>query len=405
MKMKTTTRTEKWTLADGASFEFKMTATYPVPDAAPLPAPPVISPPPAAPGEVFLNPGDDVVAAARKATKDTVIYLRDGAYGPLRFDGFRPPGTITLRSVNHRKARVQQVLLQNASDITLDGLAIWDDMSVDRIRTGTALIGYQDNRRFHVIDCEFRGHPDVDYFAWDKAKWNAAGSVGGNGSIDGSIKNCLIRGVGFGPEVGSNVVMEGNTLRGFCKDAYRAFDSAKVRNNYGADNFQTSENHNDLFQSFNLGGPPFEGMEIVGNTLVSWTGPKDHPLRPESIMCQGIGFFDGFWNRLVIRDNLIVTDHWHGLSIYGATNSIIERNLVLNIYGKDAPHLGRPWVQLLPHKDGRPSDNVIFQGNKAFAVSSDPKNTRITQTGNVNLTPAETQALLDANAARIAGPQ
>jgi hypothetical protein len=408
MAMKTTSRTTKWTLADGATFEHKITVSYPtveeqpsVVSPPPVVSPPIITPPESAPNEVFLNPGDDVVGAARKATKDTILYLRDGAYGRLRFDGFRPPGKITVKAVNRRKARIQQVLLQNASDITVEQLSIWDDLSVDRNKQWTALVGYQDNRRFHVLDCEFRGHPDTDYFAWDKAKWNNAGSVGDNGSIGGSIKNCLATGVGFGFTVGSNVVLEGNKLRGFCGDAYRAFSSAKVYNNYAADNFQVNDNHNDMLQSFNLGTTPFEGLEIVGNTLVSWTGPKDHPLITDSIQCQGLGFFDGFWNNLVVKDNLIVTDHWHGITINGATNSVVENNLVLNIYGKSAPHLGRPWIHLLTHKDGRPSNNVIVKGNKAFSIYSDPKNTNITVTDNTILTPAETQTLLELHAARI----
>jgi hypothetical protein len=402
MAMKTTTRTTKWTLADGAAFEFTLKATYPVADAVTPPvvvSPPIITPPAPAPAEVFLNPGDDVVAAARKATKETIIYLRDGAYGPLRFDGFRPPGKITLRAVNWRKARVQQVLLQNASDITLDGLAMWDDPA-DRQKMGTALVCQGDNGRFHVLNCEFRGHPDVDYFAWDVAKWTAAGSVGMNDAVDGSVRNCLIRGVTFGPQVGRNVVMEGNTLLGFCGDGYRAFDSAKFHRNYGADNFQTSANHNDFFQSWNRAPIPAAGLEIIGNTFVSWTGLADHPLRPQSITCQGIGIYDGFLDNLTIRGNLIVTDHWHGIWVAGATNSLIEDNDVLNINSQNAAQ-GKPWIQLVPNKDGRPSDNVILRNNRAAAVISDPKNTRITQSGNVILTPAETQALLDANAARI----
>jgi hypothetical protein len=340
------------------------------------------------------------VGAARKATKDTILYLRDGAYGPLRFDGFRPPGKVTLRAVNRRKARVQQVLLQNASDITIDQLALWDDPS-DREKQWTALVCYQANQRFHVLDCDFRGHPDTDYFAWDKVKWANAGGTGSNDSVDGSIKGCLVTGTGWGFQAGGNVVIEGNKIKGFANDGLRAFGGAKVRNNYVADNVLVNDNHNDMLQSFNLGGAPYEGMEIIGNTLVSWTGPADHPLRADGVQCQGIGFFDGFWNNLTMRDNLVVTDHWHGISVYGATNSVIENNMALNIFGKDAPHTGRPWIQLLPHKDGRPSDNVIFRGNKAFSVSSHPKNSRITQSGNVTLTPAETQALLDLHAARI----
>lgn len=407
MAMKTTNRTFKWSNADGATFEVRASMSYPVADAVtppvivpPVVSPPIIVPPASAPAEKFLNPGDDVVGAARSATKDTIFYLRDGAYGPLRFDGFRPPGKITLRAVNRRKARVQQVLLQNASDITVDQLALWDEPS-DRSKEWTALVCYQDNRRFHVLDCEFRGHPDTDYFAWDKAKWAAAGGTGGNDSLDGSIKGCLATGVGWGFQVGGNVVLEGNKVKGFCNDGMRAFGSAKVRSNYVADNFQVSANHNDMLQSFNLGSVPYEGMEITGNTFVAWMGPSSHPLRDESVMAQGIGFYDGFWNNLIIRDNLIVTDHWHGIWVAGATNSAIENNTALNIFGKDAPNTGRPWIKLVPHKDGRPSDNVIFRGNKAFVVSSDLANTRITQSGNVVLTPAETQALLDLHAARI----
>jgi hypothetical protein len=195
--------------------------------------------------------------------------------------------------------------------------------------------------------------------------------------------------------------LDGNKVKGFCNDGMQAFGGVKVRNNYVADNFQVSDNHNDMLQSFNLGGPPYEGMEVTGNTLVSWTGPASHSLREQSVPCQGIGFFDGFWNNLTMRDNLIVTDTWHGIAVYGATNSVIENNIALKIYGANATNLGRPWIELRPHKDGRPSDNVIFRGNKAFSVSSDPANIGITQSGNVTLTPAETQALLDLHAARI----
>ena len=75
---------------------------------------------------------------------------------------------------------------------------------------------------------------------------------------------------------------------------------------------------------------------------------------------QGIGFFDGFYENLTIRRNVVLVNHWHGITVMGARNVRIEDNLVLDA---DPNNDGTPWVTIVPHKDGRPASNSVMSGN------------------------------------------
>ena len=98
---------------------------------------------------------------------------------------------------------------------------------------------------------------------------------------------------------------------------------------------------------------------------------------------QGIGCFDGMFDGWVVENNVVITDHWHGISFYGMTNSRIVNNTVIDI---DEADPGPPWIMVTAHKDGMASQNVVVRNN--LATDFDLTGTAITDDHNTTLTTA-----------------
>ena len=140
------------------------------------------------------------------------------------------------------------------------------------------------------------------------------------------------------------------------------------------------DNHDDGFQSWSVGPGGVgtgEVRDVVlrGNRIVNNLNPS-HPLHAT---LQGIGCFDGLFEWLV-ENNVVVTDHWHGISLYGAIGGRIVNNTVLDLNGLSP---GPPWI-MLNSSNGTPSSGVLVRNNLAtdYAISG----TGIVQDHNVEIT-------------------
>jgi parallel beta-helix repeat protein len=70
----------------------------------------------------------------------------------------------------------------------------------------------------------------------------------------------------------------------------------------------------------------------------------------------------------VIENNVIMTDHWHGISLYGAINCRIVNNTVCDLNTVDP---GPPWIMITSHKDGTKSTGCVIRNNLSTAVTND----------------------------------
>jgi hypothetical protein len=103
-------------------------------------------------------------------------------------------------------------------------------------------------------------------------------------------------------------------------------------------------------------------VTLRGNVFVN-DRIQSHPLRSSM---QAIGCFDGFFVDWVVENNVVITDHWHGISFLGMRDSRIVNNTVIDMNGSSP---GPPWIMVAPHKDGRPSENVVVRNNLATDYS------------------------------------
>ena len=106
--------------------------------------------------------------------------------------------------------------------------------------------------------------------------------------------------------------------------------------------YDVNANHDDGFQSWSrgpqgVGTGEVVGMVLRGNTIINYED-LDQPHRGT---LQGIGCFDGMFVDWIVENNVIITDHWHGITLSGATDSRVVNNTVVDL-NETSP--GPPWT-------------------------------------------------------------
>lgn len=340
-----------------------------------------------------VKAGENMNAVIAAAPPGATIVLGDGLHRAINIRGLAKAVPVIVRSQNARNARVPWMKIKaRCTNITFKDLSVWSDTPSGE----TVLCKVEPScANIHFDGLDLRGAPDAaNYMAWSRAQW-VANRIGGiqNRAHGGNISNCVATATSFAFAV-ENGRLEGCFVRGFSGDAYRGVQSAQIIGNYCRDSFKIDKNHDDMFQSFNLTGTPFDGMNIENNVFVSWTGSLQHPL--QGSRTQGVGMFDGFFDNLVIRNNVVVTDHFHGLTVAGCTNALFEGNIALNVLGAAMVHRTHPWLKVAPHKNGQPSRNIIVRNNITVALALHPRNINATYQNNLTVTdPAAVQSILD----------
>ena len=151
-------------------------------------------------------------------------------------------------------------------------------------------------------------------------------------------------------------------LADFC-----VFENNTVKNCYAID-----ANHDDGFQSYSggsggvkVGQGVVRGVVLRSNTFISYTDPA----QPFKAAMQGIGCFDGMFEDWIIENNVVVTDMWHGIALYGAVNCRIVNNTVVKNPINAAART--PWIQISPHKHKQPSTGNLVRNNFTPTLNAD----------------------------------
>lgn len=191
------------------------------------------------------------------------------------------------------------------------------------------------------------------------------------------IENNLIKNTAFALSISSsNTIVRGNTIEYFTNDANRILGSDILyENNKTADLIKVMtvvENHDDLMQGFTTksGG---EGVDTLKNVIVRkniFITCTD-TTRAFRGTTQGLGMFDGPFYNWTVENNIVLVDHWHGISFYGGINCKIINNTVLdpypytpyNSYDDNSTTTGPAWIFVGQKSTTIPSINNIVQNN------------------------------------------
>ncbi len=304
------------------------------------------------------------------------LWLLEGHHGTALFDSLYVDGTITVAALPGARATLARARFRAASGWVLRGVAISpaygdEPSALPLVEIDTHAWGGPVSD-ITVEDCELETAEDTT--SWTAEDWDtrAADGVRAEGD-DIVVRGNRLRNVAFGiSTTGARALVEGNLIERFSGDGLRGLgDQSVFAYNTVRDLFLVNDNHPDGFQSWSVGPDgrvgtgEVTGTTLRGNVFVNTTDPS----RPHQGNLQGIGMFDGTYVDWRIENNVVVTDHWHGITLMGARGARIVNNTVVDLFPDN--EVGPPWIRVTAHKNGTPSSDSRVWNNLATAYASD----------------------------------
>ncbi len=312
-----------------------------------------------------------------------VILLRNGNHGFPKINGVNT-GYVTIKAQAGQTPILNRVYVGNVSATSfwkLDGLTI---QSINVSTYPISLITlYPSTSNIVIENCTIQSTNNTTMYSrndW-RTKTNNGIRAQGNNHI---IQNNILKNIAVGLSVEAyGSIISNNTIQYFTIDGIRGLaNNCIYQQNTVLDNivvFTYAENHYDGFQSYTccpVGTDTLKNVIIRQNLIINttdttrqWQGPM-----------QGISCFDGFFENWTVENNVVIVDHWHGVTLLGAINCRIINNTCVDPYdvspidpydtASTAVH-GPPWVSIKAHKNGSPSYNNTIQNNIASTLNND----------------------------------
>lgn len=312
-------------------------------------------------------------AGAPVKANDT-IWLKDGYYGDLKIDNCYNSGNITIASLRGHTPRFRKIKVRSSSHWVLKGLHVGAQFES----------GKRPRTLIHIADHNFRGPvSDVvvencvitsadDTSRWSVEDWN---KLACNGiALDGTritVRRNLLKNINFGISVtASHSLIEHNTVENFSGDGLRGLgDYCVFQYNTVKNCYDVNANHDDGFQSWSRGPKgksgqgKVTGVVLRGNTIINYEDPN----QPHRGTLQGIGCFDGMFVDWIIENNVVIVDHYHGITFLGARNCRIVNNTVIDLNNKKP---GPAWICIDKHKNGTPVADCLIRNNLTPSIKA-----------------------------------
>lgn len=303
------------------------------------------------------------------------IYLLDGYHGAPTIAGYYNDQVITIAAAPNAKPRFGKLALTSGKNFKIVGLSIspsflpaWSTGAMLAVEAGGGQGPISD---VVVESCFLEALPDAS--AWTKEDWDTKSPNGI--SVRGArvtVRKNHLHNVNFGISLGGEAVdglVEGNLVDTFSGDGMRGLgDRAVFQGNVVKNALQVNDNHSDGFQSWSVGADKkvgtgeVTGIVLRGNLFLN----KEKNDLPFAAGMQGIGCFDGTYVDFVIENNVVISDTYHGIALYGSRNARIVNNTVLR---RDATQKPVPWVGIFDHKNGTKPTNALVRNNLTGALN------------------------------------
>lgn len=327
---------------------------------------------------VIVNEGAPVQGGDR-------LLLRSGYHGHVALNTFIFTDWLTISAQDGQTPVLSQFKLQGAfAKIYLKGLTILKDSyegpenywEADEINHNSSACLYLATSSFWGVGRQVKVNnltlgTTTDTSSWSAAQWvqRAAGGIGLRSILDCEIVNCRIENIRHGLNIeyaSDNTIAVNNTIKNFSGDGCRLIsNNVFLAYNTITDCLKVDDNHDDAIQSYTRGedGSPGTGVlsnNVVRGNLIIGTTDVTNPLAGSP---QGIGCFDGFFDGWIVENNVVIVDHYHGISFYGMRNSYILNNTVID---QNHDNDTSPWIMITDHKNGTPSESCTIANNIAY---------------------------------------
>ncbi len=327
---------------------------------------------------------EDVFARSKKFEPGDYIFLMSGAHGKIYINGANSGnGTsdayITIKAKDGETPYISSVQLESGSFYAFNEVTFTSDG-----RGGNTFRGYMlsTNKNFtnlKVVNCNFNSGDDSS--SWSKADWYSHAKDAVMIKGDHLIFNYnTIRNTYFAFQMEANYAeVKNNVIDNFGADAIRAlgshaiYEGNLIRDSYIED---YGVNHDDGIQIYcraNIAGGLVEDVIIRNNKIYTFKDPITQAMKDDKLIgysMQGIMHTDSRVENVIIENNLVVSDHYHGITLASAKNSRIQNNTVVKTPNSVNPDLKAiPWIQIRDAKGvGEPTGNIV-RNNICYKVT------------------------------------
>jgi len=309
---------------------------------------------------------------------DTIMLLT-GDHGDVWIIGYFNTDWITIKAAAGHTPVLQHLIIRGGYKWRIDGVTI----SKEPYGTpNTETLMYFNSHSYHgpVNDCIIENahiYSVADSSAWTDADWLSK-APGTGIAADGkriTVRNCTLANVQLGINANrEDCVVEYNTITGIAHDGLRSGGDRIVwQYNRLSDFVNVDGNHDDIIQLYRGGGVPHTGVVIRGN----YFDGRKIPGRPFTTSPQGIGCFDGPYVDCVVENNVVLTAHYHGISLYSASGCTIINNTVLDPSREYAAWIAIPY-----------GANTIIRNNMSYSIPDPDPAAGIVSDHNIELTDA-----------------
>ena len=300
-----------------------------------------------------------------------LIYLFSGDHGSIYLDQWHGKVVntdfITIQAAPGQVPVLDQLMVDGASKWVFRGLTISQTASAPSSNLILTRFSSSNNILFdRNTICS-----QADVSQWGPSDWAASAAYyglyfdGTSSTITNNKVKNVENGIGFN---GSSNILKSNVIDCFANDGvdFTVSNSLiqynSVTNHYGQWNDGA---HHDGFQGWTVGGAINSNVVIDSNIVMASTGIYPAiPPQPTGVgddYLQGLTIFDGEWTNLTVTNNVVAAAAWHGLSMYGISNSVIANNTVVN--QSSDPELSA-WIGVFS-QSGQTMTNVIVRNNIA----------------------------------------
>ncbi len=324
-----------------------------------------------------------LVLKTDQAKPGDAIWLKGGFYGNLLIYKKKFDPAISIKSEKHAEVQFSSIVINKSSGIKFKGLTVslsFDSKLRDELlrkKSAPTIIRIQGSNNISID--QFGVFTSSNFENWTKDDWAnsvANGILTTGNKID--ITNSVFRNVKSGiNSYANNSKIENNLIEHFAGDGLRALgNNSLYQGNTIQYCYQVDKNHADGIQSWSVGEDRKPGTGTVSGSIIRAnkilnTGSASHPFKCN---LQGIGMFDGMFNNWIIENNLILVNHWHGITVLGATNVKILNNTVVQI---ERNQIGPPRITIGNHKKKiKKSYNNIIANNLLICPNRCPPKNR-----------------------------
>ena len=289
------------------------------------------------------------------------LYLRSGLHGNIFARNYHNSANITIMAEPGHTPILMALRMQSCSNWNFDSITVSSEPYASYINYRLV---YFESHGHHGPSSKMRlanSHIYSTSIPWTLAEdWISKASsgiyvVGDSCQILNNKLENVIHGISL---LASDLTAINNEIINFSGDGMRMNGSRSlIESNIIKNCYNVDDNHDDGIQSFVIGDGSWDYNVIRSNIILNYEDPNQ-PLRGP---LQGIGCFDGFYNNWVIENNLIITDHYHGISLYGANDCTIINNTVIDPTPDITP--GPIWIRITDHKNGTPSTGCTVKNN------------------------------------------